>query len=421
MLAGRDRTVVARGAGAEDLGMIDGISRYPLDTAVTAVALVRRLWMCWPLAGRISAVVATDAVAGNVDVVEVRGHPCTGRMAVVTGVAARDVRGMLARSQRTVMAGAANTDDLGMIDDVDGNPLHIIVAVLAEIRRRQVRRVLACCGHTVVATRTWLHRIGMVEVRWYPARGRVAVVAVIAARDMLRMFAGRYRSVVAGAAGADYLGVVDRDDRRPDRVGVAILTDAGRVDVRRRLAGRRQAIVTARACVDDIRVIEIHRRPADRRVAVVAAIATLNVLRMLAGRDRAVVAGEADTDDLRMVDGHHRGPCGDGVAVLADVRRLDMIRVFARRVETVVTTVAVAGHADMVEYDRDPRIGGVAVITLLAGRRVARRLAGCNKAVVARTAAAKHRGVVHVGDRAPGRGRMTVAADLGRVDVIDRP
>ena len=56
------------------------------------------------LAGRVSAVVAAEAIIGNVDVVEIRRDPCDCRVAVIAVVAARDVRRVLARCCRSIVA-----------------------------------------------------------------------------------------------------------------------------------------------------------------------------------------------------------------------------------------------------------------------------------------------------------------------------
>jgi len=53
----------------------------------------------------------------------------------------------------------------------------------------------------------------------------VAVVAIIAAGDMCWVLAGRNDAVVAGAAGADHLGVIHGVRRDPDIGIVAVFAN----------------------------------------------------------------------------------------------------------------------------------------------------------------------------------------------------
>ena len=72
-------------------------------------------------------------------------------MAVVTVIAAGDMRWVLACRNDAVVAGAAGTDNLGVIHCVRWNPDIGIVTVFANFRCQNVRRVLAGCFNTVVA------------------------------------------------------------------------------------------------------------------------------------------------------------------------------------------------------------------------------------------------------------------------------
>jgi len=108
------------------------------------------------------------------------------------------------------------------------------------------------------------------------------------------------------------------------------------------------------------------------------------------------------------------------VAVLAEIRCLDVLCVLARCVETVMAAGTTAGDARMVEYDRYPRRSRVAVIALVARLRMPWRFAGGDDAVVAVAAAAFGGGVIHVGDRAPGCRGVTVGAYVRCRDMVDR-
>ena len=178
--------------------------------------------------------------------------------------------------------------------------------------------------------------------------------------------------------------------------------------------------MTACAVGGDVCVVEIGRYPGDGRVAVVAVVASADMRRVLAGRHDAVVAAAARADDLRVVDGKCRYPAGRAVAVLAKIRRLDVFGVLARRIEAVVAAGTAAGNPGVVEYDRDPGRAGVAVVALFARLRMPRWLAGGDDTVVTGATAAFGRGVVHVGDRAPGCRRVAVGAYVRGGDVVHR-
>ena len=151
----------------------------------------------WALADGVDPVVAAGAVPRDVYMIEVGGNPGDRRVAVVTGVAALDMRRVLARCDRAVVARAAGADDLRVIDNVGRRPDHIVMAVLAEIARIDVSGALARRLYTVMAARAVVDDIGMIEVGRYPCVGCVAVVAIIAAADVRWVLAGSNSTVVA--------------------------------------------------------------------------------------------------------------------------------------------------------------------------------------------------------------------------------
>lgn len=113
----RYRAVVTGRTSANDLGVIYHVNGGENNVVVTIFANIRCLNVCRALAGRFDTVVTANTVAGDVDMVEVGRHPAIGRMTVITGVAAGDVRRVLARSDGTVVAGGAGANHLGMIYD----------------------------------------------------------------------------------------------------------------------------------------------------------------------------------------------------------------------------------------------------------------------------------------------------------------
>ena len=108
------------------------------------------------------------------------------------------------------------------------------------------------------------------------------------------------------------------------------------------------------------------------------------------------------------------------MAVLADIRRVDMRRVLAGGVSAIVATEAISRDVGMVENGRNPECACVAIVALFARNDVAGRFAGCLYSIVASTAASRHCRVVHVRDRTPGGCCVATFAERGRRDVVGR-
>lgn len=69
------------------------------------------------------------------------------------------------------MAGVARTHHLSVVDGESRCEYVCVVAVLAYVARRNMRRVFAGCVHTVVAVNTVAHDIDMVKICWQPGIG----------------------------------------------------------------------------------------------------------------------------------------------------------------------------------------------------------------------------------------------------------
>jgi hypothetical protein len=83
------------------------------------------------------------------------------------------------------------------------------MAILTDIGRLHMTGSLTGRVGPVVAVETVARDIDVIEICRDPCDRRMTVIAVIPARDMGRVFAGRDRTVVAGGASADDLDVVD--------------------------------------------------------------------------------------------------------------------------------------------------------------------------------------------------------------------
>ena len=101
--------------------------------------------------------------------------------------------------------------------------------------------------------------IRVVEVGRQPRDSGVAVVTVVTAGNMRRMFADRYHTVMAGAAGADDLSVVNRIRRNPGIRCMAIFADDTGKNMVGVLARCIRTVVAARTIACDIDVVKVCR------------------------------------------------------------------------------------------------------------------------------------------------------------------
>ena len=181
----------------------------------------------------------------------------------------------------------------------------------------------------------------------------MTVITVVAAGYMRRVLPGGRETVVAGAAGADDLRVVDGKYGCPDIGRVAVLTDICRLNVSRALACRAAAVMAAYAIAGNTHVVETRRSPGGRRVTVVAGIAARDVRRVFARRNYAVMTGAAGANNLRVVDRKHGCEYIGRVTVLAHIAGLNMRRrIFASGIQAVMAVDTVTGDVQMVEVRR---------------------------------------------------------------------
>ena len=87
----------------------------------------------------------------------------------------------------------------------------------------------------------------------------MAVFTSNTAADVERVFACCNSAIVAGATGADDLGVINRGRWNPQCVAVAVFAHIRGLDMRQILAGGGGAIVAADAVARDTGVIEAGR------------------------------------------------------------------------------------------------------------------------------------------------------------------
>ena len=118
-------------------------------------------------------------------------------MTVVAVITTGDVCRVFPFCRHTVVAGDARADDLGVINDVGRCERYIVVAVLTDVSRVDMRGVFACGIGAVVAAYAVVGNVDVIEVRRNPPVCRVAVVAVVTTGDMRRVLALGGHAVVA--------------------------------------------------------------------------------------------------------------------------------------------------------------------------------------------------------------------------------
>ena len=180
-------------------------------------------------------------------------------MTVVAGIAAGDMRRVLADRNDAVMAGGTGSQYLRVINSHHGREQIGGMAVFADIRCLNVVRVLTDRLRAVVTTDTVARDIQVIEVRRQPANRAVTIVTGIAAGDMRRVLANGNGAIVAGDASPDYLGVIDGQYWRKNIRRVTVFADVRCLNVRLVLANGIRAVMAAGTIAGDIDVIEIRR------------------------------------------------------------------------------------------------------------------------------------------------------------------
>ena len=369
------------------------------------------------LARCVRTVVAAEAAVDDICMIKVCRRPRYGRMTIVAIVAAGDVRRVFAGRSHAIVAGTARANHLRVVDQVRRYPGVRRMAILADVGRLDMRWRLASGVDAVVAVETVAGNVDVVEVGRQPGYGGMAVVAIIAALDMIRILARCNNAIVTAAATTDDLCVIHGVSGREQVCRVTVLADVGRLDVGRVLAGCIDAVVAVETVAGDIDMIKVGRQPGYRRMAVIAVIAAGNVCRVLAGRRYAVVAGPAGTENLCMVHSNRRHPDAGVVAILTDIRRLDVRCGLACRGNAVVAADTVVGNTHVIEVRRPPRDGGMAVIARIAAGNMCRVLAGGCDAVVARITGTDYLCVINRVCRREQVRVVTILADITRLDM----
>lgn len=239
--------------------MIDASSRGPRRHGVAILTDIGRQNVILIFTGCVRTVVTANAIAGDIRVIKIRRQPRHGRVAVIAVVPAANMRCVFACRDGAVMTGRASSYNLRVIDYHDRLKERCTVAIFTDVAGQYVVLILPNRVRTIVTADTIARVIRMIEGCWYPAVGRMAGIAVIAARDMGRVFADRDRIIVTGRAGADHLCVIHPIGRCKQDGIVAILTNIAGQYVILIFANRVHAIVTNEAITRNVGVVEVGR------------------------------------------------------------------------------------------------------------------------------------------------------------------
>ena len=163
----------------------------------------------------------------------------------------------------------------------------------------------------------------------------MAVIAIGAARYVCRVFATGSDAVVTGAASADDVGMIDITYRDPYRWTVAIFTNVSRRNMRRILAGGFDTVVATDAITKDVHVREVRRYPGSRHMAVIAGVVAAYVRRVFARRSDTVVTANAVSHDIAVIE-KCRQPGRCIVTIIALITGGNVGRRLARCLHTIV-------------------------------------------------------------------------------------
>lgn len=117
-------------------------------------------------------------------VLECMRHPADGRMTFVTLFSRNEVPRVLASRNRAVMTRRARTNYLRVVDGCHRNPAAGGVTALARVCRLCVCRVFASGVSAVVTADAVAGNVDVIKRCRNPARGRMAVVTIIATADV---------------------------------------------------------------------------------------------------------------------------------------------------------------------------------------------------------------------------------------------
>jgi hypothetical protein len=163
------------------------------------------------------------------------------------------------------------------------------VTVLTNVGCQYVILVFASRVCTVVTANAISGNGRMIKISGHPSHGCVAIVAIVPAADMRRVFADRNGAFMTGRADTDNLRVINRYGRLEKRRAVAIFTDVARQNMILILTDRIYPVMATDAIVGVIRMIKSCRYPGICRMTGIAIFTACDMCRVLADGNRIVM------------------------------------------------------------------------------------------------------------------------------------
>lgn len=238
--------------------------------AVADAAIRIRRDMIGRFAGRCDAVMAAGAGAQHLAVIDSCRCPGVGGVAGIAQGRRVDVVGRLAGCRGPVVTSGAAALHLRMVYSQRGRPGRGAVAGLASTGAGDVNCGFAGCRRAIVAAGTIADHSCMIEHGVGPGDRVVARAALRRRRYMSRRFAGGRDSIVTARTATEYLAMVNQTHRHPGGGDVAGFAHIRCVDVGGEFSGCTLSIVASGAVVDDARVIEGCAEPGTGGMAGVA-------------------------------------------------------------------------------------------------------------------------------------------------------
>lgn len=259
--------------------------------------------------------------------------------------------------------------------------------------------------------------VAVIKTHPTPTRSTVTTVASRRGDDVIRRFTCRHSAVVTRCATAGHFGVIDSCHRTPTAGCMTRFTTVAAVDMRTVFTDGRNPVVTAGTIIGHATVIEGAGIPATGFMAILTIVTTGDVIGAFAHCNHPVMAAKTVAQHIVVIDPFNRCPTSWGMTRLATVAGAGMSLVLALRVDSVVTTEAVASHFGVINTARRPAVGGMTITTVVAAGDVVGFFTFGNHAVMASGARAVDLAVIHLGDIAPTAWHMARFTDVAAGDV----
>lgn len=177
-------SVVTGRAGPQYLAVVNGENGREHIRRMAVFTYVGRLYVCRVLARSVRAVMAAEAVARNIHVIEIRRQPGNCAVTVIAVVAAGNMIRRLACGSDTIVTRPARAQHLRMVDHHNRRKHIRGMAVFTDVGCQGMRRVFAGGVGTVMTVDAATRNRCVIERGWQPACRRMTVIAGIAAGDM---------------------------------------------------------------------------------------------------------------------------------------------------------------------------------------------------------------------------------------------